>query len=72
MTEDSHFLYKLCKMRQGLGVVLDFSVDEFRMDGVRAIPLSNPIPWDIYLIYQKHCAADPNVRRFCRYIEQKR
>ncbi len=71
-TEDSHFLYKLCKMRQGLGVVLDFSVDEFRMDGVRAIPLRNPIPWDIYLIYQKHCAAYPNVRQFCRYIEQKR
>lgn len=68
MTEDSHFLYKLCKQRQGLGVVLDFSVDEFRLEDVRAIPLEEPIPWDVYLIYRKSSGSYPNIRRFREFF----
>ena len=70
-TEDSHFLYKLCKDRQGLGVLLDFSMDAFNQDSVRQIPLVEPITWDIYLIYRKNRADYPNVNRFIGYCKDR-
>ncbi|WP_086347991.1 LysR family transcriptional regulator [Candidatus Enterococcus clewellii] len=51
LTEDSHLLYKLCQSKQGIGIVLDFSVDDFEMNDLRLIPLEYPINWDIYMIY---------------------
>lgn len=51
LTEDSHLLYKLCQSGQGVGIILDFSVDAFDMKGLRMIPLATPIYWDVFLIY---------------------
>ncbi|MGG5373338.1 LysR family transcriptional regulator [Enterococcus sp. AZ196] len=51
LTEDSHLLYKLCQSGQGLGIILDFSVDAFDMKKLKMIPLETPIYWDVYLIY---------------------
>lgn len=67
-TEDSHFLYKLCKQQQGLGVLLDFSTDDFRMEGVRMIPLEEPVLWDIYFIYRRRNRDFDGVRKFREHL----
>lgn len=70
-TVDSSFLYQLCKGRVGIGVVIDFSTEHFRMDGVRVIPLRERITWDIYQIWNKKSARYPNVREFQQYLTNR-
>jgi len=72
MTEDSHFLYKMCKQKIGLGVVLDFSVDEFNLEGIRMIPLKEKITWDVFMICRKENLSYPNIALFSKYLEERR
>ncbi|MCH1981066.1 LysR family transcriptional regulator [Ruminococcus sp. OA3] len=70
-TVDSSFLYQLCKGHAGIGVVIDFSTVNFRMDGVRVIPLREQITWDIYQIWNKKSSLYPNVRGFQQYLTDR-
>lgn len=68
-TADSHFLFKLCKQKMGIGVLLDFSVDNFMMEGVKMVRLTEKITWDIYQIVHEQNNRNPNVQLFCEYIK---
>lgn len=68
-TADSHFLFKLCKQKLGIGVLLDFSVDNFKMDGVKVIRLNEKITWDIYQVVHEQNNKNPSVQLFCEYIK---
>ncbi|MGI6010190.1 MAG: LysR substrate-binding domain-containing protein [Ruminococcus sp.] len=67
-TVDSSFLFQLCKGKVGIGVVIDFSTDHFRMEGVKAVELEEKVSWDIYRICQKSCVNFENIREFDRYL----
>jgi len=67
-TEDSHFLYKMCKQKNGLGVLLDFSVDDFVLNDLKTVPLKEDITWDIYMICQKKNLHIANIELFRRSI----
>lgn len=70
LTEDSHFLYKLCRQKIGLGIALDFSVEDFKMEDIRMIPLQEQLTWDIYLIYAKECQHYSNIKLFADYVRK--
>lgn len=70
-TEDIHFLYKLCKQKNGLGIILDFSTDGLDMTNVKLIPLKKEINWDIFFICQKRNKSFPNIIMFLNYIKAK-
>lgn len=68
-TGDSHFLYKLCRQRMGLGVLIDFSTDYFLMPDIRAIPFRKPFLWEIFEVLTEQAAEFPNVRIFQRHLD---
>ena len=72
-TVDSSFLFQLCKGKVGIGVVIDFSTENFRMDGVKVVSLQERVSWDIYRICQKSCKNFENIQAFDGYLmENKR
>jgi len=71
MTQDSLFLYKLCKQEVGLGILLDFSADTLLLKEIRAIPLQANISWDIYMIYHNKNKKHKNMKVFRDYIRKE-
>lgn len=70
-TVDSNFLYKLCKLKVGIGVLIDFSTEDFNLSGVRVIPLKEKIKWDIYQIWNKKNQSFPTIKTFQKYIDRE-
>lgn len=69
-TSDTHFLFRLCKQKMGLGVLMDFSIHDFNMEGVRAVSLQEAIRWDIYQIFHEDCSGYRNIRAFCQFKKE--
>lgn len=67
---DSNFIYKLCKLKVGLGVLIDFSMEDFQLSGVKVIPLKEKITWDIYQIHNVKNTDLPNVVKFQKHMDQ--
>lgn len=67
-TVDSHFLYKLCKLKVGIGVLIDFSTEDFNLSNVRVIPLKEKIKWDIYQICNKKNQSYSTIKKFQKYL----
>lgn len=67
---DSNFVLKMCKLRVGIGVLIDFSTEDFNMDGVHAVPLKEKITWDIYQVCKQKNCEFPNIKKFQQYMEQ--
>lgn len=70
-TVDSHFLYKLCKLKVGIGVLIDFSTDDFNLQGVKVIPLKEKITWDIYQISNVQNQDFPMIQMFQEYLKHR-
>ncbi|MGL6200952.1 MAG: LysR family transcriptional regulator [Lachnospiraceae bacterium] len=70
LTEDSHFVYKMCKQKIGLGILLDFSTSDFNLQNIKVLPLKEKISWDIYMIYLKKNKKYPNIALFDSYIKK--
>jgi DNA-binding transcriptional LysR family regulator len=70
-TVDSHFLYKLCKMKVGIGVLIDFSTEDFNLSDVRVIPLKEKIKWDIFEICNKRSQTFPIIKAFQKHVTSK-
>lgn len=70
-TVDSHFLYKLCKLKVGIGVLIDFSTDDFNLQGVKVIPLKEKITWDIYQISNVQNQDFPMIQTFQEYLKHR-
>ncbi|WP_099468153.1 LysR family transcriptional regulator [Konateibacter massiliensis] len=70
-TVDSHFLYKLCKLKVGIGVLIDFSTEDFNLKGVKVIPLKEKIKWNIYQISNRQNQDFTNIKIFQEYLNKK-
>lgn len=69
-TVDSHFLYKLCKLKVGIGVLIDFSTEDFNLKGVKVIPLKEKIMWDIYRISNIQNQDFSTIHQFQSYLDR--
>lgn len=70
-TEDTSLLVNLTKMKVGLGVVLDFSLEGFEMKDLKEVSLKEPLYWDIYAIFNRNQKDSPNVKLFKHYVESR-
>lgn len=70
-TVDSHFLYKLSKLKVGIGVLIDFSTEDFTLSNVRVIPLKEKIKWDIYQICNKKNQSFSTIKTFQKYLNDR-
>lgn len=70
-TEDTSLLVNLSRMKIGLGIVLDFSLDGFEMKDLKVVSLKEPLYWDIYAIFHRDQTDSPNVQRFKSYINRR-
>lgn len=68
-TVDSNFLLKLCKLKVGIGVLIDFSTDDFNLSGVRVVKLKEKLTWDIYHICNKRNQSYSTIKTFLKYLE---
>lgn len=70
-TADGAGLYRLCSQKVGLAVVPEFFRDEFRMEGVRAIPFEEHFLWEVYGVCRWETAGYENIRLFDRYLKEQ-
>ncbi len=69
-TGDISFCHKLCTLKQGLAVSLDFLMDDFKNEHVRAIPLEDDqLRWSVQMISNKYAALSQAAKKFCDYLK---
>ncbi len=69
-TGDISFLHKLCSMKQGLGISIDFVADYIQIDNVRAIPIvKSGLFWSVSMLSAKALILSEKEKEFCEYIK---
>lgn len=68
-TAEMSFSHKLCRLKKGLAVSIDFMADDFRVESVKAIPFADTeFSWDIYFLHNKNAMLTAVGERFELYI----
>lgn len=52
-TMEGQLIYRFCKEKIGLGIVVDIHKDEIRRDGLRMISLEDSLPWKISVVVRE-------------------
>lgn len=64
--------YKMCRMKKGISVVLDFVHDDMKTDGLVRIPFADTdMALEIALLTPKNKAGEHAVETFCSYLKNK-
>ena len=62
--------YKMCRMKKGLSVVLDFVHADMKTDGLVQIPFADPdMALEMALLMPKNRANDHAAEKFCSYLK---
>ncbi len=67
-TADGAGLYRLCSQKVGLAVAPEFFQEEFKMEGVRALPFEEEMRWDVYGVSKRETSGYENIRMFDQYL----
>ena len=68
-TGDISFSHKLCSMKQGLTITVDFIADFIPAPHVRKIPFrKGDLKWQVALVYPKAQVLSPADEKFCQYL----
>ncbi len=68
-TGDISFCHKLCSMKQGLGISIDFIADFIQTENVRSIPFEGePFAWKAALVQSKENRLSPAAADFRQYL----
>lgn len=63
--------YKMCRMKKGISVTVDFVHEDMKTEGLRMIPFAEPdMVWEIGLLTLKDSSCDLSVARFTRFLEE--
>lgn len=63
--------YKMCRMKKGISVTVDFIHEDMKCDGLRMISFKeNDMVWEIGLLTPKDRMIEPSVEKFCNYIAE--
>lgn len=68
-TADGALLYKLCRQRIGLAVIPEFMLEDFRLEGMRAIPFREALRWDVYGVYREDNKNFETIRRLDDFLK---
>lgn len=70
-TGDISFCHKLCSMKQGLSITIDFIADFINTPNIRAIPLSDSsFLWNVYLVSNKKRVLSPVAKQFYNFLKE--
>lgn len=69
-TADSNFLYKLCRQRIGLAVIPGFTLEDFKLDHMKALPFEEHLKWDVYGVYQEDHKNFDVIQKFDDFLKQ--
>lgn len=62
--------YKMCRMKKGISVVLDFVHEDMKADGLVRIPFAEPdMEMEIALLIPKNRPGEHAVDKFCTYLK---
>lgn len=63
--------YKMCRMKKGISVTVDFIHKDMKTDGLVMIPFAEQdMQWEIGLLTLKDKTLEPSVGKFCEFIEK--
>ena len=64
--------YKMCRMKRGISITVDFIHEDMKTDGLIMIPFAEKdMVWEIALLTLKEKAYEPAVDKFCQFIENR-
>lgn len=64
--------YKMCRMKKGISVTVDFIHEDMKNDGLIMIPFEEKdMIWEIGLLTPKDKVCEPSVQKFCQFIESR-
>lgn len=71
-TAEMSFSHKLCKLKKGLAVSIDFMADDLQVESVKAIPfVDTDFSWNVYFLYNKNAMLTSAGKQFKSYIIKK-
>lgn len=70
-TADGPFLYKLCAQKIGLAVIPDFMLDDFKMEGLRAVPFEENLTWEVFGVFREDNGHYETITAFDRFLKEK-
>lgn len=63
--------YKMCRMKRGISVTIDFVHEDMNTDGLVMIPFKEEeMVWEIGMLTLKDRAMEPSVEKFYKYIDR--
>ena len=64
--------YKMCRMKKGISVTVDFIHEDMKNEGLLMIPFEeNDMVWEIGLLLPKERVLESAVQKFCQFIENR-
>ena len=64
--------YKMCRMKKGISVTVDFIHEDMKNEGLIMIPFEeNDMVWEIGLLLPKERVLESAVQKFCQFIENR-
>lgn len=63
--------YKMCRMKKGISVTVDFVHEDMNTDGLYMIPFTeDDMVWEVGLLTLKDREIEPSVEKFYRHVEK--
>lgn len=63
--------YKMCRMKKGISVTVDFVHEDMKNDGLCMIPFAEPdMVWEVGILTLKDSPSDLAVEKFVRFLEE--
>jgi len=64
--------YKMCRMKKGISVTVDFIHEDMKNEGLIMIPFEeNDMVWEVGLLTPKDRMTESAVQKFCHFIENR-
>ena len=64
--------YKMCRMKKGISITVDFIHEDMKTEGLSMIPfMEKDMVWEIGLLTLKDKMREPSVEKFCQFIENR-
>lgn len=64
--------YKMCRMKQGLSITVDFVHNDMKTEGLVMVPFAEKdMVWEMAILTPKEKTSEPAVEKFCKFIENR-
>ncbi len=64
--------YKMCRMKKGISITVDFIHDDMKTDGLVMVPFEEKdMIWEIGLLTLKDKVCEPSIEKFIQFVESR-